>query len=141
MENLEDNLGSACTLIDHTEAFDTVDHKILLEKYKLYGLRGKAISFLRSYLNNGKQYVIYSDSISDIKTIYVGVPRGSVLGALLFLMYTNDLSNVCRRIKSVLFAGDCALCTTTETGNQRQMNSEKKNKIERFFESKKVFGE
>ena len=58
VENLEDNCGSACTLIDHTEAFDTVDHKILMEKYKLYGLRGKAVSLLRSYLDNGKQYVI-----------------------------------------------------------------------------------
>ena len=94
MENLEDNVGGACTLIDHTKAFDTVDLKILLEKSELYGLRGKVFNLLRSYLENRKQNVSCNNSLSDTKTIYFYVPKGSVLGPLLFLLHKKDVPNV-----------------------------------------------
>ena len=66
MENLEDDVGSGCSLIDLAKSFDTVDHIILLEKCELYGLRG---SLLRSNLENRKQYVCYNNSLSDTRTV------------------------------------------------------------------------
>ena len=125
VENLEDFVGSVCTVIDLTKAFDTVDHKILLEKYELYGLQ--YVTYDR------KQYVSYNNLISDIKTIYCGVPQGSVLGPLLILLYVIDLPKVCRHSKVVLFADGCAFYTTTETGNQQQVNSDTSNVEKRFW--------
>ena len=113
-----------CTVICLTKAFGTVDHKILLEKCELYGLQ--------YVIYDRKQYVSYSNSISDTKTIYCGVPQGSVLGPLLFL-YVINLPKVCRHSKVVLFADGCALYTTTETGNQQQVNSDTSNVEKRFW--------
>ena len=114
VENLEDNVGSVCTLIDLIKAFDTIDDKILLKNCKFYGLRGKIIDNLRSYLENREQYVFHNNSISDTKTIYYGVRHCSVLGPLLFLLYNNSLPNVCWHNKILLFADDCSLYKTTE---------------------------
>ena len=78
---------------------------------------------MRSCLENRKQYLSYSNSLSDTKTIYYGVPRSSFLSPLLFLLYINYLPNVCRHNKNLLFADDCALYTTTKTKNEQQVNS------------------
>ena len=75
---------------DHKKAFDTVDHNILLEKFDYCGIRGVAKDWFRSYLDNRKQYVTLNGSDSSIKAILTGVPQGSVLGPLLFLIYIND---------------------------------------------------
>ena len=135
LENLEESVGSVPKLADLTKAFDTVDHKIIPEQCELHGLRGKNISLLRSDLENCKKYVSYNNSISDTKTIYYGVPQMSVLGRLLFLLYINDLPNVCRLKQVVLLADDCALYTTTETGNQQQVNSDTSNAKKMFLEN------
>ena len=87
---------------------------------------------MRSYLDNPKQYDSYNNSLSDTKTIYCGVAQGSVLGPLLFLLYINDLPNVCRQILVELFADDCAWYTTNKTRNQQQVNTDTSN-VENWF--------
>ena len=75
--------------IDFRKAFDTVDHTILLEKLNHYGIRGSAYDWLHSYLCNRQQFVEYEGTSSSIKHLKCGVPQGSNLGPLLFLLYTS----------------------------------------------------
>ena len=92
--------------IDLRKAFDTVNHTILLNKSEQYGIRGVPLEWFRSYLTDGKQYVFYNGKSSDLKPISCGVPQGSVLGPLLFLIYINDLHNISTDLKFFLFADD-----------------------------------
>ena len=92
--------------VDLKKAFDTVDHNILLEKLDYYGIRGVAKDWFWSYLDNQKQYVTLNGSNSSIKTILTGVPQGSVLGPLLFLIYINDLCKCVKYSETYHFADD-----------------------------------
>ena len=92
--------------LDFSKAFDTVDHSILLSKLYHYGLRDNALKWFESYLSNRKQYVTYNDHSSNMKYVKCGVPQGSILGPVLFLIYINDLADVCKNVFSIFFADD-----------------------------------
>ena len=80
--------------LDFTKAFDTVSHAILLQKLEHLGVRGISLNWFESYLSNRSQYVDHSGISSEPQYIHCGVPQGSILGPLLFLLYINDLSYV-----------------------------------------------
>ena len=89
---LDDGKYSAGVFVDLKKAFDTVDHNILLKKLDYYGVRGIANEWFASYLKNRKQFVSIGGHISSTQVIQTGVPQGSVLGPLFFLLYINDLN-------------------------------------------------
>ena len=89
---LDENEGILAVYLDLSKAFDTIDHSILLKKLEYYGTRGQALDWFSSYLYNRKQFVHYMGSNSHVETSNCGVPQGSVLGPLLFIVYTNYLN-------------------------------------------------
>ena len=121
-----DKIYSACFFLDLRKAFDTVDHKILLQKLSHYGFRGQCHSYLGSYFQNREQYVYVNGYESDIMTVSSVVPQGSILGPLCFSLFINDLP-LAVDTHTVLFADDAAFIITSPSLEQLY------NKIEKLF--------
>ena len=98
--------------LDLRIAFDTVNHKLLLEKLKHYGLSGNSLSWFCSYLENRTQMAYINGSVSDPLIITAGVPQGSILGPLLFTIYMDDLPKCLHHCKTNMYANDTAICVS-----------------------------
>ena len=92
--------------LDFSKAFDTINHNILLNKLSHYGIRGIALEWYRSYLQHRQQYVSLNNHFSDMQEINCGVPQGSILGPLLFIIYINDFHRSSDVLSFILFADD-----------------------------------
>ena len=111
-----DNYESPINIyLDLSKAFDTLDHEILLQKLNYYGIRDNALDLLRSYLTNRKQFTQCNDTNSIPLNITTGVPQGSILGPLLFIIYINDISNVSTSFYPIVYADDTTLSATLGT--------------------------
>ena len=94
IEAFEDDEVSAVIMLDMSAAFDVVDHDILLSKMSLYGFEDSALFWIKSYLTSRSQSVFIEGCLSDPLLLDCGVPQGSILGPLLYILYTNDLPEV-----------------------------------------------
>ena len=95
--------------IDLFKAFDAINHNILLEKLKAYGIESENLKWFGSYLSNRKQFISCDDFKIEMKIVKCGVPQTSILGPLLFLIFVNDLNNSTKVFDPVFFADDTNL--------------------------------
>ena len=116
--NIDDGLTNAILFIDLKKAFDTIDHEILLSKLELYGFKGVSLNLFRDYLSDRTQVTVINNINSETSFISCGVPQGSILGPLLFLLYINDLPN-CNLLSDVrMYADDTNLTFASKDPNE-----------------------
>ena len=109
---LDNSLSTLSIFIDFSKAFDTINHNILLDKMYHYGIRGPIHSWFKDYLTKRNQEIVFNGVNSTSSEITLGVPQGSVLGPILFLIYINDISNIFTTSKTILLADDMTIYLT-----------------------------
>lgn len=136
MDKCQSTIG---VFIDLKKAFDTVDHNILLSKLQCYGIRGLALAWIKSYLTNRRQYVCYNNSNSEQKEIKCGVPQGSILGPLLFILYINDMCEVSKLLDIILFADDTNIFySASNTAEVSTVINNELKKLDLWFRANKL---
>ena len=115
IESLDSNKYCVGLFVDLKKAFDTVNHRIIINKLDYYGIRGKPLNWLISYLNDIQQFVQYNESKSDIYNICYGEPQGSILGPLLFSIFNNDM--ILCSPENKLFADDTNVIISDKSSN------------------------
>ena len=124
--------------IDIKKAFDSVDHKILLQKLEFYGFSGAELQLMTNYLINRYQYTDIDGLVSDFAEILAGVPQGSVLGPLLFLIYINDFPTS-NDFKSFLFADDTSLFLSGTSIDNLKIKAQKElDRVEAWFNANRM---
>ena len=111
---LEKKQIAVLLLIDFSKAFDMVEHGILLSKLEHYGVRGHHLSWFRTYLTNRRQYVHVNNIDSSESLLVHGVPQGSILGPLLFVLYINDLPQINKIANYIFYADDANIIVTAD---------------------------
>ena len=106
LSGLKDKKYTVSIFMDLSKAFDVLNHNILKSKLEHYGFRSNFLNFLMSFIENREYFVSANGHISDKRTVNIGVPQGSTLGPLLFLLYINDMVNCSNILKFSLFADD-----------------------------------
>ena len=109
LQAFKNNKYCIAVFIDFRKAFDTVFHLLFFQKLEKMGIRGDSLKYIKSYLQNRKQFTQFRTGISSTKFNNIGVPQGSCLGPLLFNIYTNDMHNLFSNITTTMFADDTVL--------------------------------
>lgn len=121
---LEENENADALYLDMSKAFDKVDHAILLKKLESIGIKGKIHQWLTSFLTNREQYVLVNGKKSESGKVMSGVPQGTVLGPLLFILYINDLPKYIKNCYLMIFADDSKIIRAINSMEDRVLFSE-----------------
>lgn len=108
-DKMDSKLWTSGIFLDLSKAFDTLDHKILIDKLDYYGIKNNSLKLLSNYLQNRLQCTNFNNTISTLLPISHGIPQGSILGPLLFILYINDISETSKIFSFILFADDTNL--------------------------------
>ena len=114
INNINNGLYTCTCLIDLSKCFDCVHHEILLKELNKYRINDRELAWFQSYLNNRKQVVPYNNISSSACKINIGVPQGTVLGPILFLIYMNDLPNILPKDHCIMYADDITLFASSK---------------------------
>ena len=118
LKNANDGKATASIFLDLKKAFDTVSHEMLIKKLNSYGIRESALQWFKSYLNDRSQAVNVNSTLLDFKSINIGVPQGSIIGPLLFIIFVNSLpESVKTSCKCVMYADDTTLLLSSSDPN------------------------
>ena len=138
-KSLDNGNFAVAILLDLKKAFDTVDHKILLKKLYAYGIRGIFLKWFESYLSGKTQYVVFDGVQSETHRVDCGVPQGSILGPLLFILNMNDICNVSKLMFTILYADDtCVLLRGTDLSKLIKLINSELNLLSTWFKSNKL---
>lgn len=138
--DLDSNKIPLSVYLDLSKAFDTINHNILLKKLQYYGIRDTAYKLIQNYLTHRRQFVSFGCHKSVDKAITTGVPQGSILGPLLFIIYINDLPKCCQKFTPIIYADDTTLYGTLESFGRNaseSINSEL-NRINSWLKTNKL---
>ena len=136
---IDNKLYQLTIFCDLTKAFDTLSHPILLDKLNNYGISGTANNWFKSYLSHRQQYTDFKNTTSSYCNISYGVPQGSILGPLLFLIYVNDLTNASKKFDYLLYADDTTLFITGNNITEiKNVANEEMVHIANWFKSNKL---
>ena len=113
---------TSAVFVDFTKVFDTINHVKLINKLKLFSVQTNLIKWVRSYLTNRKQRVMVNGKFSNWDAVEYGVPQGSTLGPLLFIMYTNDMTDNIRNSDVLLYADDTVLYRSDSDADRNHRN-------------------
>ena len=109
---LDSGESTGAVFLDLSKAFDTVDHGCLINKLSCYGIKNLELKWFESYLFGRKQFVEYDGVTTDYKSISTGVPQGSILGPLLFIILINDITSMVEKVDILLYADDTVIFTS-----------------------------
>ena len=136
LKNMDTGYATGVLFIDLKKAFDTVNHDILIRKLEQYGINGNELLWFKSYLNNRVQTVNVDSTLSDFRSINIGIPQGSILGPLLFIIFVNCLPYAVSDCKTVMYADDTSLMCKSK--NKLDLKSQMESCLSKIAEWFKV---
>ena len=131
--NLDKNRVSGMVLVDYCKAFDMVDHGLLLDKLKVYGVAGETMKWFQFYLADRHQLVYLGGCVSDVVLMKHGVPQGSILGPLFFTVFINDLPLHVSSSEIDLYADDTTITSSADCGSMGRLRESLDTSVSEVF--------